>query len=146
MSQKVEDYLEESKRSILDLLLPVKMPTWNMFEVDHQQPATSVERKCMKDYIYNQTGNKNGLYVYKDQNEQILYIGKGKPLKVRLYSHYCESFEVVKGDPKGRWFNFFSNHQGKLKVYWIELEDENNRRFVEATLSGFLTPKFDKWS
>ncbi|MDR7315336.1 hypothetical protein [Brevibacillus nitrificans] len=146
MSRKVEDYLEESKQSILDLLLPVKVPTWNMFEVDHQQPANMEDRTRIKDYFKNQTGNKNGLYVYKDQNEQILYIGKGKPLKVRLYSHYCESFELVKGDPKGRWFDFFSNHCGKLRVYWIELEDENNRRFVEATLSGVLNPKFDDWS
>jgi hypothetical protein len=96
--QKSAGFFGGEQKVIRDSLVPVQEPTWNMFEVNHQKPATTEEKIGVKEYISNQTGNKNGLYVYKDENDRILYLGKGKPLKGRLYCHYCESFEQVKGD------------------------------------------------
>ncbi|WEG11099.1 hypothetical protein PU629_13055 [Pullulanibacillus sp. KACC 23026] len=57
--------------------------------------------------------------VYKNAKKEILYIGKGKPLKKRLYSHYLETFQPVPGDTKDqRWHQFFIKNQGELDVFW----------------------------
>ncbi|MEH6954454.1 hypothetical protein [Neobacillus drentensis] len=97
----------------------------------------------MKAYIQNYVTNHNGLYVYKNAEKEILYIGKGKPLKNRLYSHYLESFQPVPGDTKDqRWHKFFLKLQGDLDVYWLELETEKDRQIIEKMLDYVLKPLF----
>ncbi|MBS4024006.1 MAG: hypothetical protein KGZ79_16575 [Dethiobacter sp.] len=119
---------------------------WDTFMIEHKIPANQDEKAGVEQYIKSQTGRKNGLYIYKCENEFCLYIGKGKPISGRLVSHYRESFQEVPGDTKNKkWHRFFENHQGRLKVYWKELEGEDNRRVVELMLDCVLQPAFRDW-
>ena len=116
---------------------------WNRFLIHHQSPKDEMSKQEVKRYIGQQVGNRNGLYVYKNEQGEILYIGKGKPLKNRLISHYIESFQPVSGDTKDqRWHKFFSQHQGIMEVWWIELEGEKERQIIEKMLDNLLKPLF----
>lgn len=84
---------------------------WKHFKIKHVIPQNEAEKNNVKACIQNYVANHNGLYVYKNAEKEILYIGKGKPLKNRLYSHYLESFQPVPGDTKDqRWHRFFLKH------------------------------------
>jgi hypothetical protein len=84
-----------------------------------------------------------GLYVYL-KGDKILYVGKGKPIWARVWSHFRESFEVVGGDRLKIWHQFFKNktHCGEVRVYWKELKDEKMRIIVEKMLAYVLNPEF----
>lgn len=124
---------------------PVKS-TWNSFSIEHNIPADGNEKYRVEQYIKSQTGGSNGLYIYECENCW-LYIGKGKPIKGRLVSHYRESFQEVPGDTKSKkWHRFFVKHRGMLKIYWKELNGEDNRRIVELILDSILQPAFREWN
>ena len=62
---------------------------------------------------------------------------------MKLVSHYKESFQELPGDTKNKkWHRFFMKHQGKMTVYWKELEGEDIRRVVELMLDCVLQPAF----
>ncbi|MCD8509737.1 MAG: hypothetical protein LRY73_07590 [Bacillus sp. (in: Bacteria)] len=122
-------------------LMPINEHKWNCFEIEHERtPCVNLQK--VKQYITSHTENKNGLYAYKDQHNNLLYIGKGKPIKERIYSHFIETYKQVSGDRSGKWHRFFHKHHGRLKVYWIELEDESVRKFVEHVLTEEYQPVF----
>jgi hypothetical protein len=123
-------------------ILPIER-NWNHFRINHVKPVDEVAKNQVRGYIENNVANHNGLYIYKNNKGEILCIGKGKPLKNRLYSHFLESFQPVKGDTKDqRWHPFFLKHQGELDVYWIELETEKDRQIIEKMLEYVLNPLF----
>ncbi|CAG9606882.1 GIY-YIG nuclease family protein [Pseudoneobacillus rhizosphaerae] len=125
-------------------ILPIER-NWNHFRINHVKPVDEVAKNQVRGYIENNVANHNGLYIYKNNKGEILYIGKGKPLKNRLYSHFLESFQPVKGDTKDqRWHPFFLKHQGEHDVYWIELETEKDRQIIEKMLEYVLNPLFAK--
>lgn len=121
--------------------MTIEEPIWKCFDIEHSITSYS-DLKEVRTYINNQIQNANGLYVYKDLSDNVLYIGKGKPIKNRIYSHLIEVNKQVSGDRTGKWHRFFNKHHGKLKVYWIELEDESVRKFVEHVLTEVYRPKF----
>jgi excinuclease UvrABC nuclease subunit len=135
MKERFIELMQEQK------LMPINEHNWNYFEIDHQDTPCNDLRK-IKQYITNHTQNKNGLYAYKDQYDNLLYVGKGKPIKERLYSHYIETYKQVSGDRSGKWHRFFNKHHGTIKLYWIELEDEGVRKFVEHVLTDEYNPEF----
>jgi hypothetical protein len=113
---------------------------WKHFKIKHVIPQNEVEKNNVKKYIENNVANWNGLYVYKNAEKVILYIGKGKPLKNRLYSHYHESFQTVSGDTKDqRWHKFFLKHQGELDVFWLELETEKIAKLLKKCWTMYLS-------
>ena len=120
--------------------------TWNTFTIEHKEPVDQKEKADMEAYIKSQAGRKNGLYIYQCENGSYLYVGKGKPVGGRLVSHYRESFQEVPGDTKNKkWHRFFKNHQGKMTVYWKELEGEDSRKIVELMVDSVLQPAFREW-
>lgn len=126
--------------------LPIDKGAWNRFEIIHKKPESVMERNEINDYIAGKVKEANGLYVYTKPDGEVLYIGKAKPLKGRLQSHYRESFEEVPGDTKDkRWHRFFLTHQGKLLVYWREVEDEGARAIIEKMLTYVSPPLFESW-
>ena len=136
-----EQFLLENK------ILPIDCENgrWNHFKIDNVSPQGEVTKTTVKRYIENNVGDRNGLYIYKDDKGDVLYIGKGKPLKNRLFSHYLESFQPVKGDSKDqRWHKFFQKHQGTVDVFWLELETEKERQLIEKMLDYLLDPLFSK--
>lgn len=124
-------------------LFPINDSTWKSIELRHSAPVSDHEIASTRTEIRQAIGNVNGLYVYMNQSGQVLYVGKGKPVWNRVYSHYLESFKQVPGDKSGKWFRFFSSNQGTVKVFWIEVEGEAERRICEAMLSLFVSPQFD---
>lgn len=123
--------------------LPLTSETWRRLELLHEPPANENQHAAIRNAIESEVGNANGLYIYTCENGGILYVGNAKPLKGRIWSHYLESFQTVRGDTKdNRWHRFFSSHQGKVTVYWMELEDEPIRQIVEQTLALGLKPAF----
>lgn len=141
---------EKLKNKFLEFLVdnnfyPIE-DKWNHFSIIHKVPIDEAEKQKVKTLIENHVGKKNGIYVYKDLSGNLLYIGKAKSLRNRLFSHYRECYETVPGDTKdNRWHRFFLHHQGELTIYWIEIEDEKPRRIIEEMLDYLLEPKFNEW-
>ena len=131
MKKKIRKFLEDNN------FLPYSK--WNHFELVHGNPDY---KKEVEKEIRRNVGTKNGLYIY-ERNGELLYIGKGKPLFVRIKSHYMESYTNVPGDRTGVWHKFFSLHKGKVRIYWKELEDEKIREIIEEILTYVLNPKFE---
>jgi len=133
MKQKIEEFLEDND------LLPIS--SWHSFEIIHRDILTEDLKEL--DKIKDIVSGKNGLYIY-EKDGTILYIGKGKPLFDRIKNHYISSYQEVSGDTKDKkWHRFFSANQGKLRIYWRELEDEETRQVIEKMLSYILTPVFE---
>ncbi len=124
--------------------LPLNSENWNKFEIIHIKPNGIEERKRINDYISKSVKSASGIYIYQKLDGEILYIGKGKPLKYRLQSHYRESFEEVSGDTKDKlWHRFFSSYTGRLCVCWKEVNDEDGRIVMERMLTSLYTPIFE---
>ena len=113
------------------------MTKWKNIKITHGKENCKKEtRKSIK----NQLSNINGIYLYKTE-EIIIYVGKGKPISSRIYSHYRESFEDVPGDTKTkRWRRFFSDQSNidSLEVYFFELEEEDDRVIFEKILVSYI--------
>jgi len=132
MKNKIKQFLEDND------LLPIS--NWHSFEVIHRDmsPEDSKGLDEIKDIVLE----KNGLYVY-EKDGIILYVGKGKSLFDRIKNHYISSYQEVSGDTKNKkWHRFFSSNQGKLRIYWKELEDEKTRQVIEKMLDYILEPTF----
>ncbi|MED0670371.1 hypothetical protein P4S95_09085 [Aneurinibacillus aneurinilyticus] len=136
MRKSIQEFL------ISKSFLPLDDVNWNSFRIIHNQPKDEEEKSKTRKQICDKTSNKNGLYVYENDRGEILYVGKGKPIKSRLLRHYeklyRETGEAVRNE-------FFLANQGKLKIYWKELEQEEDRRIVEQMLDFVLKPKFNEW-
>jgi hypothetical protein len=133
MKDEIEKFLEDND------LLPIN--NWHSFEIIHKGilPEGSKELDEIKDIVLR----KNGLYVY-EKDGIILYVGKGKPLFDRIKNHYISSYQEVAGDTKDKKYHrFFSTNQGKLRIYWKELEDEDTRQVIEKMLDYVLNPQFN---
>ncbi|MBU3918873.1 hypothetical protein KKC63_03140 [Patescibacteria group bacterium] len=133
MKQKIEKFLENNN------FLP--MTNWHSLEIIHRDTAPEDSQKL--DQIEDIVLRKNGLYVY-EKNGIILYVDKGQPLFNRIRNHYISSYQEVSGDTNNkRWHRFFSSHQGKLRIYWKEMEGEETRQVIEKMLDYALKPQFN---
>ena len=99
----------------------------------------------IKDSIPNHK-TTNGLYAFFAGND-CLYIGKGRPIWRRVKSHYHSSHH---SDKAHRWVEFFSQHQTKVTVYWLDYSpfeehsiDDQLRGNLEFFLQRKYQPLFD---
>lgn len=137
MREEFRKFLEENR------FLPLS--DWECFEILHVKPLSLKDKRQTSSKIMRNVGKKNGLYVYEKDGET-LYVGKGKPLFKRIRSHYEESYREINGDANSKaWYEFFSSHQGKVKIYWKELEGEQIRTIIEQMLDYLLKPKFESF-
>lgn len=114
--------------------------------MDHPPKKNKDESEEIRRNVERLVDNADGLYVYAKEHGAVLYVGKAKPLKSRIWSHYLESFQPVKGDTRdNRWHRFFSSHQGPVTVYWAEIGDEDIRQITERMLTLELTPLFPRF-
>lgn len=139
MRTKIKAFLRDNK------LLPVSKENWCFFEIVYKESLRRDKidtKKKIRKFIREKVGDLKGVYIYK-KGGKFLYVGKGKPLKNRLYSHYRESFEKVSGDTKdNKYHRFFKKHEGKLEVYWKDFHDEEVRMIIETMFNYILEPKF----
>ena len=123
---------------------------WNRFSIKHSKPTTLGEKTKQVEFIKQELGldqgdNPAGLYAYR-QGDNLLYVGKGRPLFNRLKSHYRESYEPIPGDTRTkRWHRFFSAHTGDLTIYWIPVKDETTRKILELALQVHYKPMFESF-
>jgi len=126
-------------------IMPIDKKHWNVFNINHIKPIKDEQEK-IREVIINEVGNLSGVYIYKDKSSRVLYVGKGNPLRNRLYMHYRASFEPVSGDTKDkRWHRFWSAHKGKLTIYWKNIKNETEQKIIELMLEYILSPKFIKF-
>jgi len=120
---------------------------WKCLEIVHASPSSNDKQKRfynkLRDFSKINGQLINGLYLYK-RNDEIIYIGKGKPIYNRIKSHYRESFQEVSGDTKLKtWHKFFSAYLGNLKLYIIEIKEEKDRKIIELMLQKIYQPSFE---
>lgn len=135
MKDIIEKFLKDNE------LIPLLH--WQSFYLNHSAPSNNTERLEVRSFIKSKIGNnKSGLYLYEDLRGNILYIGIGK-LVERIDSHFLESFKQVSGDRTGKWHRFFSSHQGRLKVYWLEIQEREEQLLLESILTYYYKPLFN---
>lgn len=136
--------MREEFRKFLEQNGFLPLSNWECFEILHIEPLSPKDRKQTFSKIRKNVRRKNGLYVYEKDGE-ILYVGKGK-LFDRIKSHYIESYKEISGDVDSKdWYEFFSSHHGRVKIYWKESEGEQIRTIIEQMLDYVLKPKFDSF-
>ncbi|MFJ8243690.1 GIY-YIG nuclease family protein [Peribacillus asahii] len=135
------------KKDIEDLLkkkgyYPLTTPLWNSFGFSQVKPNSNQEKQEQIKLIESSLFDKEGIYVYVNAAEETFYVGKGSPLKSRIKSHYNK---LLKKGSDSRRVEFFQNNQGNMTIFWLEIEDEEEREIVEHLLSHLLKPKYKKW-
>lgn len=107
---------------------PVNSQIWNIFELNHIPPGNENQRVEVEKQIGSMVDNKAGIYIYQSLDNRILY---------------RESFVQVPGDTKDqKWHRFFVNNQGMIRIYWKQLDGEENRKIIEIMLEYLLEPEF----
>lgn len=134
------------KKDIEDLLkkkryYPLTTPLWHSFRFKQIKPNNDQERRVNLQIVKSNVQNRKGIYIYVNTEGEVLYIGKGSPLKSRIESHYNK---LVKVNPDKRDI-YFQNNQGIMEIFWLEIEEEEEREIVEHLLSYLLKPKYKKW-
>lgn len=121
---------------------PLITTLWKSFKFTQVKPKSEQERQLKLRIIESNVRNFKGIYVYKNAAEEVLYIGKGNPLKSRIISHYNKLSKINKVNRRDA---FFQNNQGTMTIFWLEIEWEEEREIVEHLLSYLLEPKYKKW-
>ncbi|UOY93149.1 GIY-YIG nuclease family protein [Ectobacillus sp. JY-23] len=135
------------KRDIEELLkkkayYPLTTPLWNSFQFIQVKPKSNQERQNNLEIIELNVKDKKGIYVYRNEADEVLYVGKGSPLKSRIQSHYNKLSKV---NSVSRRDTFFQNDQGVMTIFWLEIEEKEERELTEHLLSYLLNPKYKKW-
>lgn len=142
LKSKVDNFLKE---------IVGQYEKWDNFYLNHN---IKDDNKKISKLIKEKVEKKSGVYIYLSEIGEILYIGKAKQLSSRLLCHYRESiFEEkdgrkgIAGDTKkGLYPAFFrGKYKGRVKIYWIEINDEYKRRMIELMLQYLHNPKFDEF-
>jgi len=131
---------------------------WHSFEVDFSTDFNNSKqvRKHIFDNIENLLAdrNANGLYAIQSPSNQLLYVGKGRPIGKRLYDHYSK-VHLHQYNPKYKtWFDFFSSHcNGKVICRVVKLDivpelktiSDNFREIIEQMIITENDIAFEKY-
>lgn len=120
---------------------PMTSPLWNSFEFNQVKPVDDREKITNINKIESHVPAKKGVYVYINQQEEVLYVGKGSPIKKRVKSHY----EKLSKSNTNKRIAFFQDNMGIVNIYWVEIEEQEERELVEYLLVYLLKPKYRKW-
>lgn len=120
---------------------PLNTPLWHSFRFQQVKTNNAIERRFNLQIIESNLKSRKGVYIYVDTAGEVLYIGKGSPLKSRIKSHYNKLSMVT----NNKRVAFFQNNQGTMEIFWLEIEEDEEREIVEHLLSYLLKPKYKKW-
>lgn len=116
-------------------------PLWSSFEFNQVKPSDETEKLFNINKIEANVSDNKGVYVYINEHEEVLYVGKGSPIKKRLKSHYEK---LSKSNTNNR-IAFFQGNMGIVNIHWLEIKEQEDREIVEHLLVYFLKPKYRKW-
>ena len=127
LNEPIKSFLMHNK------ILPINK--WNKFEIVHHKKIQNKEEiSITKKMIGHNVEDRAGLYAYM-KDDILLYVGKAKKLKDRIFSHYREAFyKSKKTDKAYAWYKFFSKYTGTINVYWLPIEGDRQRRIVEEMI------------
>lgn len=116
--------------------------TWVKIDLDFSCSDT----KQYLEIIKSAFTDKIGFYAIFDSNK-CLYIGIGRPIWKRIYSHY----KAANGFEKQiRWSEFFQSHRKNLHIYYQEFTasnttrlDDKIRMLIESILEQEYRPTFE---
>ncbi|MFD2679264.1 GIY-YIG nuclease family protein [Bacillus seohaeanensis] len=138
---ELQDFLESKQ------YIPLTSPLWNYFYFSQKKPQSSEEESKQLDKIKSQLKKERGIYaleLIKENKSELLYIGKGNPIRDRILSHYKKLSKNPKKDKDNR-IKFFQENQGEVKIYYLELNEKGEQEIIEHLLSYILQPKYKKW-
>ncbi|MED3882820.1 GIY-YIG nuclease family protein [Priestia megaterium] len=122
---------------------PLKSSLWKYFKFTQVKPRNRQDFINNIELLKQQTGVRKGIYIYINNSNEVLYIGKGNPIKDRLISHYKKLSKTVLNNDKRTMF--FQQNEGNVKIYWLEIENQEERELVEHLLAFVLNPLYRKW-
>lgn len=125
---------------------PISESNWKSIEIEHREPIDIIERMQMENNIGERVDNKKGIYLYKNEKDEVLYVAMGDSISQSIICHFKESFQIKTGDAETTKRNrFFQANAGKLNVYYMDIDDEKNGEIIAKMLQYVLIPKFNMW-
>ncbi|PEE73594.1 hypothetical protein COM81_27790 [Priestia megaterium] len=123
---------------------PISSPLWKSFKFKQIKSLEKQDFKKNMKFLKSNVGAEKGIYVYVNDAEEVLYVGKGNPIKDRLISHYKKLH--LNNTKNNKRVAFFQTNQGIVTIYWLGIEKEEEREIVEHLLTYILKPKYkNKW-
>ncbi|WP_308638969.1 hypothetical protein [Paenibacillus silvisoli] len=134
MTIKINDFLAETSIHV--------RPIWNEFIINHIPPELDQDMRRVNKTIRTEFHDSNGVYVYTDKNDIVLYVGIGK-LAERIRFHYYESFGKYSGKNCEKHIKFFTQFQGEIKILWTKIDNREDQKEIEMLLTHFLSPVYE---
>ena len=141
------EYFDQIAEEILNFKANSEIENWKSFVLDfstnyNNRDEISLKIKAnIENYM-----NISGFYAIFHE-DKCLYIGIGKRIWERIYSHYKSS---QKEDKAKKWSDFFSKYKYNVKIYWLEFDKFENskqsqklREIIENTLEMRHKPLFE---
>ena len=131
--------------------IEISNTTWNVLEYCHKDYKELPEFRTVFKRVKTLETKTSGIYAYF-AGKDCLYIGKAKSIRGRLESHWKASRKKNNSSRGQKHRKLFEVHLKKpLRVYFIELDDEDNprlgeemRRIIEIILHFKYRPEFER--
>lgn len=112
------------------------------FVINHIKPNSDFEMRQTNKRIRDYFKQRAGVYIYLNDNNEVLYVGIGK-LAERVRFHYYESFGKFSGKNCEKHIKFFTQFPGEIKILWIEVEQRDKQITIENLLTDILQPRYE---
>jgi hypothetical protein len=119
---------------------------WNSCEIIHQpDKPDDAELFKFKSFIKNHITNQGGVYAYINPKNELLYFGKSKNIRDRIFMHYREAYTRISGTNKSAaWCELFSRNTGELTLLWRIIDQDRLRIAIEEMVEVVVQSLFDK--
>lgn len=127
-------------------IYPITESNWSVFQIQHREPIDMIDKMQRENNIVEGIGEKSGIYIYKNDKGEVLYIGAGDSMASKIISHYREIFQTVtKEGEVQKYHRFFQAYRGELTVFYMEIEDDGSIEILEKMLIYIFCPKLNEW-
>jgi hypothetical protein len=127
-------------------LYPISEPNWRVVDISHREPHDMLDKMQKENNICEVVGDKSGIYVYKNEKGEIIYIGSGDPISRELIYHYREIIKISNSAKRTqKHHRFFNTFRGDLTVCFVEIGDDKCREIIEKMLVYIFSPILNEW-
>jgi hypothetical protein len=128
-------------------LYPISESNWSVIELSHREPQDMLDKMQKENNISEAVGDKNGIYVYKNEKGEILYVGSGSPISKQLIYHYREITKIPDSQKRTqKHHRFFNTYRGDLTVFFVESPDDKCGEIIEKMLAYIFSPILNEWT